>query len=372
MSVSQLPPTDLIHEKLRFSVAPAAAATAAVFAIGILAAWLVFGVWLKWNWRKAVPAVAVLALAAGVLAVPLLFAKVEEMRAPGRAAIKEQKAAIDDAPSDLPSEQKQALQDELAALKQRDEQLVSAYTFQETFPLVPDGKWWHWGLLAVGLALAVEFSARIPGVPVAVGQLFRGVAAGVIASAVLPPEWQKGMDRWLLPFTAAVMAVQWGMLDAVSRRNPGGTLAACLSVVALGASCVAIHDDQARFTDFVTFVAVALGVLAVGGWVLRADTGSAAAVAVVPLLTVLLMTRESVPPYEPEWMTHPPVPALAYWLVALAPLVLGLFLIPPVTRFGTRWYAMPVKLLLVLIPVGIAVYLCATEAPMTFDKEKWE
>lgn len=371
MPVSQLPPADMIREKSLFSAAPPAVATAVVFGLGVLTAWVVFGVLLKWNWRKAVPSLAVLSLAAGLAAVPLLFEKVEEARAPGRAAIKAQKAAIDDAPGDLPGEQLQALKDELEALKERDEKLATAYPFQETFPLVPDGKWWHWGLLAIGLALLVEFAASLPGVPVGVGHLFRGVAAGVIASAVLPPDWQKGVDRWLLPFTAAVMAVLWGMLDAVSRRNPGGTHAVCLSVVALGAACVAIHDDQGRFTDFATFLAVSLGVLALGGWVLRADTGSAAAVAVVPIMTVLLMTRESVPQYEPEWMSHPPVPALAYWLVGLAPAVLGLFLVPPVTRFGTRWYSIPVKLLLVAIPVAIAVYLCVTEAPMSFDQEKW-
>jgi hypothetical protein len=297
---------------------------------------------------------------------------VQEARAPGRTALKEKRAAIDEAPSDLPSEQRKELEDELAALKQHDEQLVSAFPFQETFPLVPDGKWWHWGLLAVGLALVVEFAARTPVVPVGVGHLFRGAAAGVIASAVLPPDWQKGEVRWILPLTAAVMAAQWAMLDTVSRRNPGGTLAACLSLVTGGVACVAIHDEQARFTDFATFLAAALGVLAVGGWVTRADTGSAAAVAVIPVLTVLMMTRDSVPPYEPEWMSHPPVPVPAYWLVGLAPLVLGVFLIPPVTRFGTRWYSIPVKLLLVAIPVGIAVYLCVTEAPMKFDKETWE
>lgn len=373
MPVSQLPPPELIQEKLRFAAAPPGGATAVVFGLGVLVAWLVCGVWLKWNWRRAVPSLAVLALAAGLAAVPLLFAKVEELRAPGRAAIKEQKAAIKEAPGDLPAEQRKILEDELEELKQRDEQLVTAYAYQETFPLIPDQAWWHWGLLAVGLSLSVELLVRLPGVPVGVGHLFRGVAAGVIASAVLPPDWQKGVDRWLLPFTAAVIAVLWGVLDGVSRRNPGGTLAACLSVVALGAACVAIHDDQAKFTDFSTFVAVVLGVLAIGGWVLRTDTGSAAAVAVVPILTILLMTRESVVPAD---LSEPPlragVPVAAYWLVGLAPMVLGLFLIPPVTRFGTRWYSTPVKLLLVLIPVGIAVYLCVTEAPMTFEKETWE
>ncbi len=358
MPISQLPPTDLIHDKLLFSSTPPAVATAVVFAVGTLAVWLVFGVWRKWAWRKAIPAVAVLALAAGILIVPYLNSRVQEAK----------KAA------------REAENPELA------QQLSDTYKFEETFPLVPDGKWWHWGLYAVGLALVVEFVARIPGVPVAVGHLFRGVAAGVIASAVLPSKWVEGIDRWILPFSAAVMAVVWGVMDTVSRKYPGGTLAACLSLVAGGAACVAIHDGSARFTDFATFVASSLFVLALGGWILRADVGGG--VAVVAVMTVLLMVREEALPTPPlptvseealsttaddvtvQATKH--VPVAAYWLVALAPLVLSLFLLPLVSKFGTKWYAAVAKLLLVLIPVGIAVYLCLTEAPLEFNKETWE
>jgi hypothetical protein len=336
MQLPNIPP-EMIHDKLLFSGTPPAVATAAVFAVGTLAVWLVFGVWRKWNWRKAVPAVAVLALAAGILVVPYLNARIQAEKKLAREA--------DD--------------------PERSQQLSDTYKFEETFPLVPDGKWWHWGLLAVGLALAVEFVARLPGVPVAVGHLFRGVAAGVIASAVLPSKWVEGVDRWILPFTAAVMAVVWGALDAVSRKNPGGTLAACLSLVAGGAACVAIHDGSARFTDFATFVASALFVLALGGWILRADVGGG--VAVVAVMTVLLMVREEALPTSDEDTTKH-VPVAAYWLVALAPLVLSVFLIPQVSKFGTKWYGAFVKVLLVLIPVGIAVYLCLTEAPMEFNQ----
>lgn len=341
MPISQLPPTELIQTKLLFSSTPPTVATAVVFALGTLAAWLVFGVWRKWAWRKATPAVAVLALTAGILIVPILNSRVQAAK----------KAARD------------AESPELA------QHLSDTYKFEETYPLVPDGKWWHWGLYAIAFALLVEFAARIPGVPVAVGHLFRGVAAGVIASAVLPPKWQEGVDRWILPLTAAVMAVLWGVLDAVSRKNPGGTLAACLSLVAGGVACVVIHDGSARFCDFATFVASSLFVLALGGWVLRADVGGG--VAVVPIITVLLMIRDEALPTDPEETTKH-VPVAAYWLVGLAPLVLAVFLIPSVTKFGGKWLAAVMKVALVLIPVGIAVYLCVTEAPLSFEAESWE
>jgi hypothetical protein len=335
MELPNIPP-EMIQEKLLFSATPPAVAVAATFLVGALAVWLIFGVWRKTDWRKGVPAVAVLALAAGLVVVPLTNGHFQAERKAAR--------EIDD--------------------RERVKHITETYKFEETFPLVPDGKWWHWGLYAVGLALLVELIARAPGVPVAVGHLFRGVAAGVIASAVLPPDWQKGADRWILPLTAAVMAVQ----DAVSRKTPGWTLAACLSLVAGGAACVAIHDGSARFTDFATFVASALFVLAVGGWILRADVGGG--VAIVPVLTVLLMVREEAVPTSPDDLTKH-VPVAAYWLVASAPLLPALFLLPRLTRFGTKWYSAFVKLLLVLIPVGIAVYLCLSEAPLQLGKEEW-
>lgn len=350
MELPNIPP-EMIQEKLLFSVTPPALAAAAVFLIGTLAVWLVFGVWRNMKWRKGVPAVAVLALAAGLLVVPAINGHFQ--------AEKKSAREVEDT--------------------ERVKHITETYKFEETFPLVPDGKWWHWGLCAVGLALLVEFVARTPGVPVAVGHLFRGVAAAAIAAAIMPPDWQKlGWEspewakngpRWAIPFAAAVMAVQWAMLDAVSRKNPGGTLAACLSVVAGGAACVAIHDGSARLTDFATFVASALGVLAVGGWVLRADVGGG--VAIVPILTVLLMVREEAIPTSPDDLTKH-VPVAAYWLVGLTPLLFGLFLIPPLTRFGAKWYATPLKVLLVMIPIGIAMYLCLTEAPLKLGKtEEW-
>jgi hypothetical protein len=340
MQLPNIPP-EMIQEKLLFSGTPPAVATAAVLTVGTLALWLVFGVWGKREWRKGVPAVAVLALAAGILIVPYLNSRVQAAKEAAR----------------------QAENPHLA------QHLSDTYKFEVTYPLVPDGSWWHWGLYAIGLALVVEFVARIPGVPVAVGHLFRGVAAGVIASAVLPPKWQQGADRWILPLTAGVTAVLWAVLDAVSRRNPGGTLAACLSLVAGGTACVLIHDGSARFCDFATFVASSLFVLALGGWILRADVGSG--MAVVPLVMLLLMIRDEALPTSPDDTTKH-VPVAAYWLVGLAPLVFGVFLLTPASRFGTKWYSVFVKLLLLLIPVGIAVYLCLSEAPLNLGKEEWE
>lgn len=340
MQLPNIPP-DMIREKVLFSATPPAVAAAVVFGLGSLLAWLLVGVWRRKDWRKAIPVVAVLAFAAGLVVVPVINSRIQSDKTQAREAGNPERAQL----------------------------LSDTYKFEETYPLVPDGRWWHWGLYAVGLALLVELVARVPGVPVAVGHLFRGAAAGVIASAVLPPEWQRGADKWVLPLTAGVTAAQWALLDTLSRKNPGGTLGACLGVVAAGTACVVLHDGSARFTDFTTFVVSSLAVLAVGGWVLRADVGGG--VGVVPIFTVLLLVRDEAQPTSADDATAH-VPVVAYWLVALAPLLLSVFLIPPLTRFGTKWYATPVKLLLVLIPVGIAMCLCLSEAPLKLETESWE
>ncbi len=62
--MSEFPPPDIVREKLLFAVLPAAVATAAVFAVGLLLAWGLVGryygttggrrrrVWPCWRWRR--------------------------------------------------------------------------------------------------------------------------------------------------------------------------------------------------------------------------------------------------------------------------------------------------------------------------------
>ena len=264
MPLSELPPTDLVVEKLKFAVLPAGAAAGAVFGLGLLLAWL-----LSPRWRAIAPSLAVLALAAGVATAPLL-------KSWNDARIDAAKAAGD---------------------TERVAALAAAYPFERAFPWVPDGKWWHWGWYAIGLALLVELLARLPGVGVGVGHLLRGVAAGVIAAVLVLPRFLLKSDKlppavfepealWQLISAAGLMAGQWAVVDAVGRRNPGGGVAAAVAVACAGAAAVLIHDAAAGFTDMSTYLMVGLGVLAVFGWITRTDVGSAGAVATVPVASL--------------------------------------------------------------------------------------
>jgi hypothetical protein len=301
------PPTAEVVDALKFAIAPSLGATVGTFAILSLAAWGVarkFG----YEWRKATPAIAVLALAAG---------------------------------------------------------LAAGNYFRAAFPWLPDGKFWHWAWPAIGLVCAVEFLARIPGVGVGVGHLFRGTAAGIIAAFLVPIAWQTEA-KWWIPAVAGVLAVQWAIVDAVGRRGPGGSLAACLTLVAWGASVVLIHDKSLGRADIATMALAALGTLAVAAWVTRSDTGSAAAAASV-IVPVLLLIGWAIN-YEPV------VPRSAYRLVGLAPSALGLFLLPGLSRYNDRRAGTVLKLLVVLIPVALGVYWTTEAVPDPFgepEEEKW-
>ncbi|OWK40512.1 hypothetical protein [Fimbriiglobus ruber] len=231
------------------------------------------------------------------------------------------------------------------------------------FPWEPDGKWWHWAWWAIGVAFATEAIARIPGVPLNVGYLFRGTAAGVIAAFVTPPEWQKEA-LWWVPLMAVSLAAVWAVVDAVGRCGPGGSTTAALAVVAGGASVVLIHNTSPGFTDISVCLFTALMTLAVAAWVTGTDCGAAGAVAVVPIILLLAMGRA---------LVDSKIPASSFYLVAAAPLTLSFFLLPSAKDFCTRPTATPTKILFVLVPVLIAAYRATNAAPLVFatEAEKW-
>jgi hypothetical protein len=316
-------------------VLPAAATAALVFGVGLLLAWAATGRLRDVDWRRAGASLAVLALAAGVAASPLLDSWMRD------------KVAVATTAGDTETATR----------------LTDTYHFRGPFPWVPDGKWWHWGWYAIGLALAVEFVARIPSVGVGVGHLLRGTAAGVIAAAVVPPGWLKPETRWWLPLAGLGLAGQWAVVDAVGRRNPGGSVTVAVAVACLGAATVFLHDGATGFTDLATFLFAGLAVLTLLAWATGTDAGAAGAVTTVAVAALLLMNHDL-------RSSDPPVPTACYWLVGLAPLGLGVFLVPPLRAFGKWRLATPAKVLLAAVPVGWAVYRCVTEAPYTFG-EKW-
>lgn len=232
--------------------------------------------------------------------------------------------------------------------------------FREVFPWVPDGKPWHWAWWALGLAAIVEMLARFPGVQPTAGNLLRGAAAGVIAAFVVPASVQNDA-RWWIPAFGFASAIQWAIVDAVGRRTPGGWLPAALAVVSGGAAAILIHAESAGFTDMASCLLTGLGVIAVLAWLTRCDGNSAASFASFTICVLLLLGRH---------LRDSEVTDTSFLLVAFAPLVLGLFVLPGISRINSHWSGGVLKAIVVAVPVGIAVYRVVHEAPLTFG-EKW-
>jgi hypothetical protein len=321
--VSQLPPTDDVLEALQYVVAPSAGAAAGVFGIALLLGWLVSRR-LTFDWRAVAPPAAVLAVAAGLAA--------------GNWALG----------ADRP------------------------------FPWSPQGKPWHWAWWAVGLMLAAEFVARLPGVAFGVGHLLRGTAAGVAAAFVVPavltptavlPEGDHKFDlfevvKWWLPGLAGLMAVQWAVVAAVGRRSPGGAGPAAAAAACGAAAAVCLHAESIGFLNVTTFLFAALAAVAVIAFATRSDGSPAAAAATGPLVVLLFLTRH---------LRDSQVPLTSYLLVGLAPAALGVFLLPGVSRLNGWRLGAVLQVLAVLAPAAVGVYLAMDAAPYSFGpkEEEW-
>ncbi len=233
--------------------------------------------------------------------------------------------------------------------------LAAGNHFRAALPWEPGAAWWHLAGPAVGLALLAELLARVwP----AVGQLLRGLVAGIAAAAFTPPEWQ-AEAQWTFPLLAAVLAAEWGVLVAVGRRHGGGTTCLAMAVAAGGAGAVLLHHNVLRFCDVATFVQVSLVALAGLAWLSRTDASAAAAVAVVPVVGVLMLGR---------FLSESAVSWGSFLAVGLAPLALALLLAVP-----RRWWAAVLAVALVAGPVGWAVGTAMRDAPLKFDTpEKWD
>ncbi len=299
----ELPPRGDVIGMLEAVVAPTAGATVAV--AGVLAAllWLV-SKQARFDWRKATPSIAALALAAG---------------------------------------------------------LVAGNHYRGGFENDYEKwtKWWHLAWPAMGFALVVEIVASLPGLPTAVGYLLRGTAAGVVAWAVTPELWQQApADMWIVPAVAFALAIQWAVVAEVGRQAPGGSTAAAVAVAALGAVAILLHHHwNPTGTTVATALFTALAALAVLAFVTRSDASSAAA-ATVAVATMLLLGRA---------LLDSKVPRSSFLLVGLSPLTLGVFLLPSLNRFSQFRGATPVKVLFVLIPVAVAIYFAMEAEPLKFE-----
>lgn len=224
------------------------------------------------------------------------------------------------------------------------------------FPLRPGQASWEWLPCAALAALAVELLARLPGIPVAVGWLVRGSAAGLAAWLLVPADLAAGA-WWALPAFAGTVLGEWWILDRLDRRAPTGWVPLLL-VLALGAGAtVLIHAHSARLTDAATLAAAAVFGIATVAWWWRAESGGTVP-GVAVLLPGLLLAGQS--------ETFSEVPVWSFVLVALAPLAAGPALLPVWNRLPTRCLR-ALEAALMLLPLVTAVILAVRAESLAFE-----
>lgn len=228
------------------------------------------------------------------------------------------------------------------------------------FPWVPDGKWWHFGGWAIAAGFLVELIAQaIPSRPL--GFLLRGLTAGVIAHFLVPAAWQSEA-RWWVPAAAAWLAVAWSMAAELAHRQLGGSMAFAASIYSGGAGLVLLHATSLGFSDLATGLSVGLIIAALFAWTTQTSASGAAVAAIVPALTLVWLNRP---------LVDSQVPIVCHRLIACTPILLGLLLLPRINRIlGSRTGGLAI-IALTLIPVAIAVGIAVTAAPMNFDEVKW-
>lgn len=235
----------------------------------------------------------------------------------------------------------------------------------------PEAPVWHglpWAgvfLLAAGLAsrwvglLTARHldERRRWGAELLVWAVRAGVVA-VVAPGLVPAAWA-AETLWLKPALVAAMLALWVALDGVARDRAGSEVAAYLAAAFFAAGAVLLYHHTARFMDLAVMCGCAAAGVAVASFPTRADASGAVPLGVVGLPGLMLNGR---------YLVDSQVPVASFWLVALAPLGLLPSFIPVIAR-QPRWLVVPLRALLVLAPLVVAVVLAAQHEKLAFEEE---
>lgn len=205
---------------------------------------------------------------------------------------------------------------------------------------LPERRWW--------VANVMVWTPRVAAVVVVSEWLVSGRAAQA-------EEWQ-GL-RWQL---AAVTLAAWVTLDAVARAGMGGQVAAYLAAMLLVGGAVLLYAHSKRFMDVAVILGSVMFGVAVAAGSGKADASGAVPAGVAFLPGLVLGGRPSLAEHA--------VPATAFWLVALAPLVLLPFLVPTLSR-KNGWIVRIIRALAVFAPLIAALILAAHHEKLAFEEE---
>jgi len=195
-------------------------------------------------------------------------------------------------------------------------------------------------------ALVVGLITRVPKRPEGLGWVIPATTA--LAACLLISAADQKLGLWTVVLFAIVAAAEWVITEEQARRHPGALVPLWLAGIFLTAAIVLIHAHSNRFFDLALIFSSSLSAIAVVAWLCRLDAGSVVPGAVVALCGLLLAGLSE---------TYSDLPTICFFLVALAPLLLGVTLLPPLTRM-TALYRSLLQTALLLLPLVIAVILC--------------
>jgi hypothetical protein len=212
----------------------------------------------------------------------------------------------------------------------------------------------------VGLLCGLMLKDRLWWLPSLAVWVLRWAAVLVVGLWVIPPEMRT--DRaWLHPAFSAAMLFLWIAADGTARSGAGDQVMTLLAACFLAGSLVFIYAHWQSPMELA--IAIGFGLLGIGvvSRVSKAETSGAvpAAVGLWPALVLNVRFQQS----------ESLVPLAAYWLLALAPLGMLLFMIPRVAR-QNRWLVGSLRAMAVLIPLAIAMYLAVANETLP-PVEQW-
>ncbi len=212
---------------------------------------------------------------------------------------------------------------------------------------IPERAWWTANLL-VWLPRA--------------GAVYVVCAWLVMGHAASKPEWSS--LRWELAFA---MILVWLLLDGLARGGASAEVSVYLCAMFYAGAAVLLYSHNAKFMELAVVIGSAMSGIAVAAGVVQVrevgaklSASGAIPVAVAFLPGLLLGTRPS--------HADNKVPAISFWLVTLAPLVLAPFLIPRVSR-QNRWLLFALRAALVMLPLVIAVILAGQYEKLPYEEE---
>jgi len=230
---------------------------------------------------------------------------------------------------------------------------ASEYVFWLTGVLKPMPNESTWNRLP-WTALAALCVGRLTRDVSADAWLVRGATSFAIAWWVMP-EHALAIGTWVVPAFAAIILLNWMLLECLASKSNDGSVALCVFLCFFVASLVLI---QAAFASLgepaIMFGSAFLG-LAVVAWWRGVDVSGAMPAAAVMLPGMLLIGQQE--------STVETLPLLGYVCAAVAPLVLVLAL--PFAHWHWLWRHL-LRLALIAIPLGLAVKFAMDAGPLDF------